>query len=292
MARGPAVRSASLAVLGAASLLVAGGQGTRTLEDRPSTPRPLPGLVHLAPGAEVGQGPPIGWDARVVRSVPRLASGDLGDLPRSAAATATRFRTVIAADVAGSARSGYRLARVGVGNAVPVGDRELVVTPGGPDEALDAIPLVDRVVLIAAERKLAEGSIAARTPTFALFRTPTVLAVDGEHRDLDLCYALLVDPGTGTLSSFCWPSPTGPSPPPGSVLLLPPDLTFDAALDARATRRIGPLAVSWSFALTSPPPGLRVEVPPSIAPGLALPDGPIDARGMERALRALLPTPR
>ncbi|QDV34370.1 hypothetical protein [Tautonia plasticadhaerens] len=253
---------------------------------------PLPGLVHLSPGVEVGQGPPNGWDARVVRSVPRLASGDLGDLPRSAAATATRFRTVIVADVAGSSRSGYRLARVGVGNAVPVGDRELVVTPGGPDEALDAIPLVDRVVLIAAEAKLGEGSIAARTPTFALFRTPTVLAVDGEHRDLDLCYALLVDPETGALDTFCWPAPPGPSPAPGSILLLPPDLTFDATLDARATRRIGPLAVSWSFALDGPPPGLRVEVPPAVAPGLARPDGPIDARAMEWALRALLPASR
>jgi hypothetical protein len=251
---------------------------------------PLPELVHLEPGSDVGQGPPNGWEFRIVRSIPRLASGDLGELPASAAATATRFRTVIAADVVGSEEAGYRLARIGVGNAVPVGPRELVVTSSGPDAALKTLPVVDRVVLLAAEKKLGEGTLPIRTPTFALFRTPTVLVVGGEHREVDFCYALLVGPDTGGLTSFCWPSATGPAAPPGSIRLLPPDLTFDAALDAKATRRIGPVAVSWSFALKAPPPGLRVPVPPTHSPALVLPDGPIDAPAMERALRSLIPS--
>ena len=78
----------------------------------------------------VDAGPPEGWSHRVIRSRPKLASGELASLPESAQVTATLLRTVITVDVVGRG-SAYRLARVGVGNAVPVGGREVVVTSDG-----------------------------------------------------------------------------------------------------------------------------------------------------------------
>ncbi|RUL87438.1 hypothetical protein [Tautonia sociabilis] len=247
---------------------------------------PLPELVRLEPGAEVSQGPPRGWSHRVMRSVPRLSTGDLADLPESAGATATRFRTVIAAEVVADPRSGARLARVGLGNAVPVGELELVVTPEGPKAVLRRLGVVDRVVLLAAQAKLDQGVLLARSPTFALSRNPTVLVVDGEHRETALCYAILVDPDTGALTTLCWPIP-GPGEPLESVTLLAPGLSFDAPIDVRATRRVGPVVVSWSFALGSPPPGRRIDLPGPIARVLARPDANAP-EAVERALRSLL----
>ncbi|HEY2156533.1 MAG TPA: hypothetical protein VGH33_12955, partial [Isosphaeraceae bacterium] len=60
----------------------------------------LPRLVHIAPGTPVDGALPEGWTARVVRSVPRLASGAIATLPDSAKTTATLFRTTILAEVA------------------------------------------------------------------------------------------------------------------------------------------------------------------------------------------------
>src|SRR5205823_10317789 len=116
------------------------------------------------------------WSHRVIRSRPKLASGELASLPESAQVTATLLRTVITVDVVGRG-SAYRLARVGVGNAVPVGGREVVVTSDGPEAVLSTLGVIDRVVIRAAESKIDQGRLIARTPTFALFRTPSVLVV-------------------------------------------------------------------------------------------------------------------
>ncbi|MEW4568193.1 hypothetical protein AB1L88_10020 [Tautonia sp. JC769] len=271
------------------SLLIACGSG----DDTPlmqEEPQALPRLVHLEPGAEVGQGAPEGWTSRVVRSVPRLVSGDLASLPDSAGATATRFRTVITAEVAPPEprRRPARLVRVGVGNAVPVGNRELVVTRHGPPEAFDSLGVVDRVVLIAAEAKLHRGRLIARSPTFALFQTPTVLVVEGKHREVNLHYALIVEPTTGALTTFCWPDPASDSGPIDAVLRLAPELSFDAGLDARVTRRIGPAPVSWSFAMTSPPPGDRIPLGFGDATALT---SHTDVDRLERMLRSLAEQP-
>src|SRR4051812_26902254 len=56
-------------------------------------------LVLLAPGTQVDRTLPPGWTHLVIKSVPRLASGDLDTLPKMATTTATLFRTVLLADV-------------------------------------------------------------------------------------------------------------------------------------------------------------------------------------------------
>lgn len=276
-----------MTIAGLAALAALAGPGDGRRIAGPAPRASLPVLVHLEPGAEVGRGAPAGWTDRVVRSVPRLDSGPLDELPETARATATRFRTVVVAEVVDDGRAGFRLARVGIGNAVPVGDREVVVTPEGPPEALEALGMIDRVVLIAAEAKLDGGRLAARAPTFALYRTPTVLVINGEHREVDLCYALLVDRRSGDLSTLCWPLVPG-CDAPGPVALLPADLSFDARLDARVTRRVGPVAVAWSFALIATPPGCRLEVPRAIGCLLAIDDGPVDPAALEDTLRSLI----
>ncbi|WP_169975801.1 hypothetical protein [Tautonia rosea] len=265
----------------------------------PGEPLVLPFLVHLEPGAEVGLGPPEGWTHRVVRSVPRMVSGDLAQLPDSASATATRFRTVITAEVEppGPRKQSARLVRVGVGNAVPVGDQELVVTRLGPREALETLGVVDRVVLIAAESKLKRGRLIARSPTFALFRTPTVLVVEGRHREVELHYALLVDPDSGALTTLCWPQPDNDWSPPEAIIRLAPGLSFDAQLDARITRRIGPAPVSWSFAMNGPPPGNHILLSGTDAAALVDPltDDRLEERlrtMAKRAVQTIDPSPR
>ena len=58
-----------------------------------------PDLVAIAPGTVVGRSGPVGWTHLVIKSIPRLTSGDLASLPLGAAKTASLFRTVIAANI-------------------------------------------------------------------------------------------------------------------------------------------------------------------------------------------------
>lgn len=271
--------------------LLAIGPGPHAGDDPGEAPPAAepPRLVRLEPGAEVRTGPPAGWTHRVIRSLPRLAKGDLSSLPDSARPTATLLRTVIAAEVVDSPGGTYRLARVGVGNAIPVGDREIVTTPDGPRFVLETLGLVERVVLRTADAKLDEGQLIARTPTFALLRTPSVLAVNGRHTDVDLHYGLLVDPVTGTLSTLVWAVPAGSRAAPAEITELSRDLSWSLTLDVRVSRRVGPIPVAWSFAMSALPPGRRLAVPEAVARTLTrLDPGQTNPDLVECSLRALV----
>jgi hypothetical protein len=235
-------------------------RGKRPPEEAPDRPM----LVHLWPGTSVAAPRPAGWTDRVIRSAPRLASGELDTLPGSAARSATLFRTVILADVASGAH-GYVLRRVGIGNAVPFEGREVVVTADGPKEVRAALSTIERIVANAADAELRRGRIVASTPTFALFRGPTHLALAGRHRDVDVNYAILVDPATGVLQTLIWSSLPGNPDPPRTVTSLDPDLAFDCRLDVAVSARVGPLPLAWSFAMAALPPGRTVEVPVATA---------------------------
>jgi len=245
------------AIWGAWALLFASISGAAPPGER------LPTLVHLAPGLAVGDGPPPGWSHLVVKAVPRLASGDLDTLPGSARATATTFRTVIAADVRRSGPGGsFVLARVGLAIAVPgpTPGVDLAVGAGGAGADLGA---VDRLVLVRALAELDRGRLVARTPTFGLLRTPVVRLEGGRHRAAWLCYAIAVAADTGELRAFVWWDGRDPG---ASITALAPSTVFDCALDVQAGRILGSsLAVSWSFAMAAAPPGRARSVPPDLA---------------------------
>src|SRR4051794_35170883 len=162
---------------------------------------------HIPPGTHVGRTPPKGWSHLVVKSLPRLASGDLSTLPSSAARTATLFRTVILVDVGRLPHDpgSIGLRRIGVGLSVPDRrGRDVVVEPGRDAEVGVELGLTDRIVLRAAENQLGRGGLAAATPTFALYRGPAPMAVGQEHHDIEVCYAMLVDPERGEMRTFVW----------------------------------------------------------------------------------------
>jgi hypothetical protein len=250
----------------------------------------LPDLVHIPPGTRVEEGPPSGWSDLVAKSVPRLASGDLGTLPDSARATATLFRTAILADVERPGRArGAVLRRVGIGNCLPVRGHDTVVTPASLKSLGVSLGTLDRLVLDRAEAELAKGRLVARSPTFALFSTPATLVVDGAHRAALLRYALLVDPKTGALRVGVWAISADPRDPwpVREWVQLSGSLVFDCRLDVAASRILGAIPVSWSFAMDGLPPGQARPWPPSLR-GWAErdPKTPADVARLEQALRA------
>jgi hypothetical protein len=250
----------------------------------------VPALVHLPSGTDVGDGVPAGWSHVVLKTRTRLESGDVATLPDFARETATRFRTVVLADVRPGA-SGYTLRRVGVGLALVHRDREVVVASGALDRMRVPASLLDRLVLGRAEAAVGRGRLAARTPTFALYDASVEWDDGGAHRSIYLRYALLVDRGTGGLRVFCWPTAESPADrePPPEVVAVPPGASFTCGIHVKAERALGGLPVSWLFAMTELPPGERRPLPDSLREwSVADPATAEASEAMERALRGAL----
>ncbi len=225
-----------------------------------------PKLVYLKPGTRIGSKPPTGWSHMVIKSLPRLSSGDRGTLPSGASKTATLFRTVIMANVLAldTDEKDFILQQVGLGICIPDDEGHDIVVSGDRADALGLrLSLVQKAVLDAAEAELAEGRIIARTSTFALFRTPTTVLEDGKHRRLDLFYAFCADRTTGKLRVAAWTMPANALKHqfPPSLVKLGPNPVYNCDLDVRAKRVLGTVPYSWSFAMIALPPGKALEVP-------------------------------
>jgi hypothetical protein len=260
-----------------------------------------PRLVILPAATRVADSPPEGWSHLVMKSVPRLASGDRDTLPSSASKTAALFRTVMLADVqpVGLDKE-FILSRIGIGMCVPARDgkdEDIVVSSDRLQSLSLRLSTVEQLVLEVAEGELAEARIVARTPTFALLRTPAMLVVAGKHRNVDLYYAFCVDRATGRLRVGVWSMWPGtvPQPPPPALIELAPKTAFDCAVDVHAKRLLGTIPISWSFAMRSLPPGRPVRVSAPLGQQVvtvARHPADVDAEELERMLRrALFPTP-
>jgi hypothetical protein len=199
-----------------------------------------PRLVYLKPGLRIQKKAPKGWTHLVMKSLPRLVTGDRGSLPSGSAKTASLFHSVLVANVkpVDMNEKDFELTQVGLGMCVPNPQDEaedIVVTADHLDAlGLDHLTMVQKMVLDAAEVEMAEGRIIARTATFALFRSPvTMVDTGGKHSKFNLHYAFCVDRPTGKLHVGVWPMrPTAePQQGPTTMVKLDADSVFPVDLD-------------------------------------------------------------
>ena len=269
---------------------------TPRADQRPARPSPgspyddAPRLVTPAPGTVVRQGPPTGWTHLVLKSIPKLASGEVQSIPGSGRVTATRFRTTILADVqaARDGRSGYVLKRIGLGICTPIQGRDTIISSRSVAAQGVALSTIEGIVLERTEQEVGRGRLLARSPTFALLSAPATLLNGGHHRPVVLRYAFLVEPTTGALQTAVWALDAAPEArrPARELVWLPPSLVYECGMDVQASRVLK-VPVSWSFAMRTLPPGRPIAVPPALRDWSARsPRTPADVVALERALRA------
>jgi hypothetical protein len=262
-----------------------------------------PRLVQLTAATRIGDAPPEGWSHLVIKSIPRLASGDARDLPDVAHRTATMFRTVVLADVEPlGLDKQFILSRVGLAMCIPARDgrNDDIVVASDRVEALGMrLSTVEQMVLDAAEAELAESRIIAFTSSFALLRAPATLVVAGKHHKVDLYYAFCVDPTTGRLWVGAWSMWPGDvkQPPPPFVIEVASQTKFDCAIDVQAKRVLGTVPYSYSFAMRKLPPGHEIPIKGNKPLGekiVAIAKHPSDVNSgeFERMLRPILFAPR
>jgi hypothetical protein len=242
----------------------AAGPGVATLAAQAVGSQPR--LVPLTPAMRIGDKAPEGWTHLVIKSLPRLASGDLDSLPSIANHTATLFHTVMLADVQPlGLDKQFILARVGLGFGMPArdgSDQDVVVASDRLEALSIKLSKVEEMVLQAAEAELAESRIIAFTSTFALLRSPAMLLVDGKHERVDLYYAFCVDPATGKLRVGAWSMWPGDvkQPPPPALIEVAPRTIYECSVDVQARRVLGTIPYSWTFAMQKLPPGQLLAI--------------------------------
>jgi hypothetical protein len=233
--------------------------------------RVQPKRVYLQPGLLIGDKPPEGWSHLVLKSLPRLASGDHDSLPKGSKKTAAYFRTVILANVKplDVEERDFELSQIGVGICVPKDEDHDMVVAGARAEALGLhLSTVQKIVLDTTEAELKEGRIIVQTQTFALFRSPATVVDDGgEHRKVNLNYAFCVERMTGKLQVALWTSvlESRALRAPKTLVRLASNPIFDCPIDVQPNKFIGvTVPFSWSFAMSKLPPGRVLRVPPDL----------------------------
>jgi hypothetical protein len=263
-----------------------------------------PRLVTLKPGLRISKKPPVGWTHLVIKSIPRLATGDIGTLPAGSKKTATLFRSVLLANVkpVDINEKDFELTQIGVGICIPDPqdeDQDIIVSADMLNAlGLNHLTTVQRMVLDAAEVEMADGRIIARTATFALFRSPVTMVepgAAGKHGKANLHYAFCVDRATGRLDVVVWSMKPESSPQqaPVTMVKLAADAVFSCRLDVRAKRILGTVPYSWSFAMPELPPGQKLRVPSALGTLIVETSrhpAESDADELERLLRKTLST--
>ncbi|MFO0907746.1 MAG: hypothetical protein U0794_05195 [Isosphaeraceae bacterium] len=218
----------------------------------------------------------------MIKSTPRLATGDTATLPALAQRTSSLFRTVLLADVRSLRDSNgdrrYRLARIGRGLCVPSDGVDLVVTGGRASEMRERLGFLETQVLEAAEKELERGEVVGHSDRVTLYRTPGRLKLDQEQTEIGFVYAFRLEPTSGALSVLVWAiPPVGTHPEaPSTLTLLEPGLSYRCDLDVKAERLFGTVPIRWNFAMTEMPPGRRFVIPDRLRAGFRDPALAVD----------------
>ena len=210
------VRSRRIAQLGA--LAVIGGLvigvdrlSAQQREYAPSTsvdidvaPKPL---ARLSPGIVVGEEARFGYSDLVTLIEPRLVSGHIDSLPKFARRYAGMFKLTVLANVISQQANGqtrYLLDKLGIGFAMEIGDRTIVVTKDTANDLGAQLGVIDRSVLGGNENCLNDVTQIARTPQLIVFDAEANMLVQGEHQERILRHLIWVSPKTGKLGYLVW----------------------------------------------------------------------------------------
>jgi len=164
-------------------------------------------LEPLAPGTVVGGVAPEGWSHLVIKSNPRVATGDVECLSDRVKELASLYFTVLVADVVPRREGGevrYHLDRVGAGLGARIGGTDRILTPETQRQLGANLDFLASSALGLAHDKVKAMRLVARSPAFALLDAPVLLLQEGKHRPAIFRYALLVEPYHGKLETLLW----------------------------------------------------------------------------------------
>lgn len=251
-------------------------------------PRPI---SIIQPGTIVDSGPPNGWTHLIVKSFPRVSSGDLDQIPERDVRLASLMFTALTARVQQGNDGLWQFSEVATGAGTSIGGRDIVIDSSTQKKLGANFGILERMVLKEFDAKQSEALYKVISRHFLVVDTVGAFRVQDRNRMLPLRYAMLVDPPTGRLDSFCWLMDSDASGVStmamGDLQWLPQSLVFVPQLhvDASQYNFLG-IPSDTAFCSSNIPPGqITMNIPPTAAIPLGKPTfNASDAQAMHQWL--------
>lgn len=169
------------------------------------TPRPV---QWIPPGTRLGNQPPAGWSHLVMLAHPRLAAGDVDELPSMAAGLATSFKIVLLANVRStkdksSGANSHVLDEVAFGIGKIINGKTTIISSSTHKKLGAKLGWIAGIVLQRNEEAMAAGSRqVARTSTMCVLDFGVLAHHRGMHVSMTRRYVVVVDPESGDLDTL------------------------------------------------------------------------------------------
>ena len=166
--------------------------------------KPVP---RLKPGIVIGQEKDAGYSDLVTIVFPRLASGDIDSLPEFARHYASMFKFTVLANVLPHQRDGqtdYLLEKVGIGFAMDINGKTVVVTKDTANSFGADLGMIDRGVLGGNEDCLEDVVQVARTKRLIIFDAEANMLIGEDHKKRVIRHLIWASPGTGKIGFLVW----------------------------------------------------------------------------------------
>ncbi|QDS88643.1 hypothetical protein EC9_28340 [Rosistilla ulvae] len=231
----------------------------------------------LRPGTLVDNGPPEGWTHLIVKSFPKVASGDVDKIPERDSQLASLMFTALAARTQQTADGSWQLTEIATGAGTSVRGRDMIISSDTQQQLGADLGFFARMVLKEFDAKQTQVQYKTISRHFFVVDTIGAFRWKNENRLLPLRYALVLQPQTGQLDTFCWlmdADATGVSTAAvGSIHWLPKSLVFAPQLhvDYSKYNFLG-IPSDTAFCSTNIPPGqVTMNIPADATRVLARP---------------------
>ncbi len=163
--------------------------------------RPVPAIP---PATVIGELPPSAWSHLIVKSHARVGAGDIRKVPARDLRMASRFSTVMLANVGRTNLNQYQLQNVGVGCTAKINGKDTIVCPDTHKKLGADLGFFEGILLKEMCKRQTEVMLVGYRPTTGIIDVPAAVRWRGKNQMMIIRYALLVDSNTGELDSFVW----------------------------------------------------------------------------------------
>jgi hypothetical protein len=166
--------------------------------------KPMP---RLKPGIVIGSHQSAGYSDLVTLVQPRLASGHIDSLPEFSKTYASMFKYTLLANITSRQvgnRTTHQLGKVGVGFAMDIKGRTIVITRETANQYGADLGIIDRGVLGGNEDCLDDVIQIARTDGMIVFDAKANMLVAGKHEQRVIRHFVWVSPASGKIGFLVW----------------------------------------------------------------------------------------
>jgi hypothetical protein len=263
-----------LAVMSCAALLLPAAQG----EELAAIDVQERFLEKIPAGTEIGKTAPRGWTHLVFIATPKIEEGDVDALPSLAKNIASMLQLTVLANAKREGKDGpWRLDKVAVGFATPIGGKRIIIDSASERRLGANLDFIERTVLSGQERYLAEEKGVTQVvtaPNMVVFDARQVTLVKSKHRQMVVRHAVVIDPATGGMGALVWllePSSRGFSLAEEAMHLLPSNYHEDRVMhvDGDQVNFLG-MPGPTALAVVSLPAGTEIPFTPELREVAAL----------------------